>query len=305
MEIKWIEDFLALARCQSFSKAAEARHVTQSGFSRRIQSLEQWVGAELVARNSYPASLTPAGKLFRETAEELLRTLYDTRAIIRKQQRIPGIALQIAAGHTIALNFLPDWLHALSARYGEMPARIVPSNVHDAVVMLVNGGCELMPSYHHPELSLHLDPARYAFMTIGHDVLLPVSVPGPKGGPIFRLPGTEAKPVPFLRYSESAFFGRCMELLLTRAAMTHVLHPAYESDMAELLKKMALQKRGLAWLPKSSIQQELDRGELVPAGAQTWWLDLEIRLYRDRGNKNPALERLWDFLAAGEPEMMG
>lgn len=41
MEIKWIEDFIALSQYQSFSRAAEFRNVTQSGFSRRIQSLEQ------------------------------------------------------------------------------------------------------------------------------------------------------------------------------------------------------------------------------------------------------------------------
>ncbi len=45
MEIKWIEDFIALAQYQSFSRAAEFRNVTPSGFSRSIQSLEQWVGA--------------------------------------------------------------------------------------------------------------------------------------------------------------------------------------------------------------------------------------------------------------------
>lgn len=38
MEIKWIEDFLALAQYRSFSRAAEFRNVTQSGFSRRIRS---------------------------------------------------------------------------------------------------------------------------------------------------------------------------------------------------------------------------------------------------------------------------
>ena len=37
---KWLEDFIALARERSFSRAAEQRHVTQPQFSRRIRALE-------------------------------------------------------------------------------------------------------------------------------------------------------------------------------------------------------------------------------------------------------------------------
>ena len=123
MEIKWIEDFVALARLQSFSRAAEERNVSQSGFSRRIQSLEQWIGAELIDRSSFPPVLTPAGQLFREVADDVLAKLFDTRAIIRTEQRIAGKSLQIAAGHTIALNFLPAWLKALEARGRAMNQR--------------------------------------------------------------------------------------------------------------------------------------------------------------------------------------
>ena len=174
MEIKWIEDFLALAQYQSFSRAAEFRNVTQSGFSRRIQSLEQWVGAELIDRSSFPPALTPAGQLFREVAEDILHKLFDTRAIIRTEQRISGKSLQIAAGHTIALNFLPSWLKALELHFGEVQARVTPTNVHDSILMLVNGNCELMFAYHHPELPLHLDPTRYEHVMVGIDTLMPV-----------------------------------------------------------------------------------------------------------------------------------
>ena len=40
MDHKWLEDFIALARERSFSRAAEQRHVTQPQFSRRIRALE-------------------------------------------------------------------------------------------------------------------------------------------------------------------------------------------------------------------------------------------------------------------------
>ena len=61
METKWLEDFISLAETHNFSRSAALRHVTQPAFSRRIQSLENWLGIDLVDRTSYPTRLTPAG----------------------------------------------------------------------------------------------------------------------------------------------------------------------------------------------------------------------------------------------------
>ena len=79
MEVKWLEDFLSLAATRSFSRSAEARRVTQSAFSRRIRSLEVWLGTELLDRSTYPITLTADGRIFRETAEEVVRLVYCTR----------------------------------------------------------------------------------------------------------------------------------------------------------------------------------------------------------------------------------
>src|SRR5579872_1870464 len=103
MDLKWLEDFLCLAETQSFSRAAEERHITQSALSKRIRSLESWVGADLVDRSMYPTRLTPAGKLFRNHAQEFLKGLLDSRALIRGQQPIRNGALLVAASHTLSL----------------------------------------------------------------------------------------------------------------------------------------------------------------------------------------------------------
>jgi len=294
MEIKWIEDFLALAQHQSFSRAAEERHVSQSGFSRRIQALEQWVGADLVDRSGYPPSLTAAGRLFAETAEEVLLKLYDVRAVIRDDHRLPGTTLQIAAGHTIALNFLSTWLASLPAPFREVRTRVVPTNVHDSIVMLANANCDLMFAYHHPQLPLHLDPAKYEHLVLGRDALLPVCRAADTGGPLFRMSSLAgARPVPLLSYAETSYFGRCLAFLLQQGRSKLALQRHYESDMAELLKKMALAGEGIAWLPQSAIGGELARGELIAAGGGEWRMELEIRVYRDATQRNALVSALW------------
>ena len=296
MEVEWIEDLVVLAQYKSFSRAAEARNVTQSGFSRRIQSLEHWVGAELVDRSSYPLSLTPAGLLFKEAAEDILRKLFDTRAIIRNDARshVPG--LKIAAGHTLSVSFLPGWLNDLSQRLGGVRARVVPTNVHDSILMLVNGNCELMLAYHHPDLPLHLDPTRYEYLTVGRDVFMPVRRASGRASGQARLPGTVRQPVQLIGYAPTTYFGRCLALVLRRQDNAAVLQPYFESDMAEVLKQMVLASDGIAWLPRSLIEGELASGALTSAGERRWMLDLELRLYRDRNNTSPLLSQVWGSL---------
>ena len=99
MELKWLEDFLSLAETRSFSRSAEQRRVTQPAFSRRIRSLEIWLGTVLLDRSTYPITLTPEGRHFRETAEEVVRVLtlgaaHQLRAVaaqhIRDHENRPG-----------------------------------------------------------------------------------------------------------------------------------------------------------------------------------------------------------------------
>jgi DNA-binding transcriptional LysR family regulator len=299
MEVEWIEDLVVLAQYKSFSRAAEARNLTQSGFSRRIQALEHWIGADLVDRSSYPLSLTPAGLLFKEAAEDILRKLFDTRSIIRTDERIQGTGLRIAAGHTLSVSFLPSWLNGLNQTFGDFSVRVVPTNVHDSILMLVNGNCELMLVYHHPELPLHLDSSRYEHVTVGRDVFMPVRRPAKRSSGVVRLPGTARQPVPLIGYTSTTYFGRCLSAVLRREGNAAVLQPYFESDMAEVLKKMALTSDGIAWLPRSLIEEELATGALGPAGERRWMLDLELRVYRDRNNPMPLLSQLWSHLREG------
>ncbi len=86
MDHKWLEDFIALARERSFSRAAQQRHVTQPQFSRRIRALELWVGADLVNRAGMPLGLTPAGEALLPVASRAVANLNDARERIRHAQ---------------------------------------------------------------------------------------------------------------------------------------------------------------------------------------------------------------------------
>ena len=72
MEIRTLKYFLAVAREENMSKAAEILHVTQPTLSKRLKSLEDELGKKLFTRHSFSIELTEEGVLLRNRAEDLI-----------------------------------------------------------------------------------------------------------------------------------------------------------------------------------------------------------------------------------------
>ena len=302
METKWLEDFVSLAETRSFSRSAQLRHVTQPAFSRRIQALEAWAGADLVDRSSYPTRLTPAGETFLAQALEILGNLQATRNMMRSHQVAGQDMIEFAVPHTLAFAFFPHWLLGLKRDFGPVKTRLIALNVHDAVMRLAEGSCDLLIAYHHPSQPLQLNPERYEMLSLGHETLAPYAKANADGAPLFRLPGRPGERIPFLSYASGAYLGRLVELIIKQAEPALQLEPIYETDMAEGLKAMALEGHGLAFLPVSSVKKELRSRKLVSAVHDGVGFDvtMEVRIYRERPetsrHSKPGVQALWDFL---------
>jgi DNA-binding transcriptional LysR family regulator len=303
METKWLEDFVSLAETNSFSRSAELRHVTQPAFSRRIQSLEAWLGTDLIDRTSYPTRLTNAGEIFFEQAIAMLGQINNARALLRGKRTSIQTTVDFAVPHTLSLTFVPKWLTELQQNFGDINSRLLALNVHDAVMSLVEGGCDLMLCYHHPQQPLLLDPAQYEMISMGTEALRAYARCDKLATPDFVLPGTIEQPLPFLAYANNAYLGRMVDLILNQTKQALHLDKCYETDMAEGLKMMALEGRGIAFLPESAVVRELKQKQLARAdgGVDTWEVSMEIRLYRARPSEQkpgkPVAAKLWDYLA--------
>lgn len=304
METKWLEDFVSLAETRSFSRSAQLRHVTQPAFSRRIQALEAWAGTDLVDRSSYPTRLTPAGETLHGQALEMLQALQSTRAMLRGHSAAAQDVIEFAVPHTLAFTFFPAWVSSLREKFGPIKSRLIALNVHDAVMRLVEGGCDLLIVYHHPSQPLQLDTDRYQMVTLGEEVLSPYSRADAQGQPLFRMPGTPGQPLPYLGYAPGAYLGRVTDLILKQAGTAIHLDRVYETDMAEGLKVMALEGHGVAFLPHSAVRKELRSKKLVsaaPPGSKELELTMEVRAYREKplGKEAPkgTAQALWTYLA--------
>ena len=300
MDTKWLEDFVSLAETRSFSRSAQQRHVTQPAFSRRIQALEAWAGVDLVDRSSYPTRLTPAGETFHSQALDILGALQATRNMMRSHQVSGQDMIEFAVPHTLAFTFFPAWVSALREKFGPIKSRLIALNVHDAVMRLVEGGCDLLIAYHHPSQPLQLSPDRYEMLSLGQETLAAYAKADASGQPLFRLSSGSA-PAPLLAYAAGAYMGHMVEQIIRQLPTPPALETIYETDMSEGLKAMALEGHGLAFLPASSVRKELKAKRLVGASAPgVGELTMEVRIYRERAevarHAKPVAQALWEFL---------
>jgi DNA-binding transcriptional LysR family regulator len=312
METKWLEDFVSLAETRSFSRSAQLRHVTQPAFSRRIQSLEAWAGTDLVDRSNYPTRLTPAGETLYDQSMEMLQALQTTRAMLRGHNSAGHDFIEFAVPHTLAFTFFPAWVTRLREHLGPFKSRLIALNVHDAVMRLVEGSCDLLIAYHHPSQPFQLDAARYEMVSLGEEVIAPYVRADSEGEPLFHLPGHLEKPLPYLGYAPGAYLGQVVDLILKQSPLPMHLDRVYETDMAEGLKAMALEGHGIAFLPHSAVRKELRAKKLVsavPQGLPRMQFTMELRAYREKpvgkeAHRSPgkthksAAQALWEHLLA-------
>jgi DNA-binding transcriptional LysR family regulator len=211
--------------------------------------------------------------------------------------------IEFAVPHTLAFTFFPVWMSSLRESFGPIKSRLIALNVHDAVMRLVEGGCDLLIAYHHASQPLQLDPERYEMVKLGQEVLAPYVKADANGAPLFQLPGRAGQPLPYLGYAPGAYLGRVTDLILKQSGTAIHLDRVYETDMAEGLKVMALEGHGVAFLPYSAVKKELRERKLVnatPPGMQGLDMLMEVRAYRGKPvGREPAkgsAQALWTFL---------
>lgn len=293
MESRWIEDFLSVARTGSFSLSAKERHITQSAFSRRIKSLEQWLGVALIDRSSYPTRLTEAGERFLETAQQVTASLVNTRQELRHAAHSDRRILRIAIQHSLASGFLARWLATLPLERDDLLTQVRADNLHDCVRDLEEGGVDLLVCYTHPGLPMQLNTERFPSLTLSRDVLIPVSKPGPDGRPLHGLQSGSSRQVNLLSYSADAQLGRMASLAMDTADPPFPVHIVFESSLVEALRAMALEGTGVAWLPGQLIFDDLNHRRLVRAGPSLLEIPLRVEVFGEQSLVTGRLENLW------------
>jgi LysR family transcriptional regulator, hypochlorite-specific transcription factor HypT len=301
MDTTWLLDFLALAECANFSRAAERRHMTQPAFSRRIRLLEDWVGAALVNRDTHQITLTPAGDRFRPVADEVLRRLHLGREEAKEAAQATAATVRFASTHALSLTFFPTWLRSLETETTLAAVSLVADHMEACEQLMQQGEANFLLCHHHPAVAIKLNALTFRSLILGQDVLLPVSAPDARGGPLHALPGQPDRMVPLLAYSATSGIGRILAAYRAVDGQPAWLDPVFTSHVATVLKTMARSGRGVTWSPLSLVSDDLAQGFLVRAGDKSWDIPIEIRLFRPRSRQSRAAEAFWTLVTEHTP----
>jgi LysR family transcriptional regulator, hypochlorite-specific transcription factor HypT len=159
--------------------------------------------------------------------------------------------------------------------------------------LMLQSKVQFVLGHAHPQASGPLDVDSYASTLVGQDRLVPVSSSTKQGGPQHHLGGRSAGEVPVLQYSEESGLGRIVRAVVGRRLEAVPVRVAFTAHLASVLRTMALDGRGIAWLPESLVEDDIDAGRLVAAAGDDWSVPLEIRLYRDGSRAGNAAEDFW------------
>ncbi|MDE2605906.1 MAG: LysR family transcriptional regulator [Burkholderiales bacterium] len=304
LDMEWLEDFLALADTGNFSRAAEARAIAQPAFSRHIRSLEEWVGVDLVDRSAHPVELTAAGKRFHPLLKEVLSALEAARIKAHAAHDEAAASLRFAATHVLSLHFFPRWLAGLEETLRMGPVQTVSDSMQGCEELMLQRRVQFVLCYGADGSTGRLDEGGYPVARLGGDVLVPVTAPDGAGRPLHRV--GDGTMLPVLAYGEGSALGRILRHRL-RAVFApgpgdQPMHPVsivFTAVNGALLRTMALQGRGVAWLPQTLVAEDLRAGRLVDAGNGDHQVPVDIRLYRQRAEMAQVAESLWKLVSTG------
>lgn len=295
MDTTWLGDLKALSESLNYSRAAQIRNITQPAFGRRIRALEAWCGTALVERAGHRLSLTPAGVLMLAAADDVLQCLDRVRSDIDRAQAATA-TLTFAATHALSFTYFPAWITGLGADATTLPMRILSDNMIQCERMMQAGEVRFLLCHHHVDSPNGLPVAGFEHIVLARDRLVPVTGRDDGGRPVHHLPGTPDRPVPQITYEPSSGMGRILAAALPSFEKPLHLSQLFSSHLAMTVKALAIEGKGVGWIPYSLARDELGPGGRLINGGEGWHVDVDIALFRSRGPLGSQAERFWQLV---------
>lgn len=106
IETRLISYFLAVAREQSITKAANVLHITQPTLSKQMMELEKELGCRLFIRGKKQITLTEEGHYFRRRAQEVIELLTTTEATLHSEEQFISGEITLGCGETAQMKYI-------------------------------------------------------------------------------------------------------------------------------------------------------------------------------------------------------
>lgn len=255
MQIESLKVFCDLAETESFTKAAQINHVTQSAVSQQISSLERQFKSLLIERSKKKFRLTREGQVLYDYSKQIIQT-YD--ALFSRLQEIKDIisgTIRVATIYSIGLHDLPPYLKKFLKAYPTVNVHVEyrrSNQVYDDVLgNVVDLGLVAYP----------LKDSKLEIVPLRKDMMVLICHP--------HHPLAKAKSVPLKAISGQKFIGFEPDIP-TRRAIDKILKEnevnvqhVMEFDNIETVKRAVEIDAGIAIVPHGTITQEVSKQTLV------------------------------------------
>lgn len=138
MDIRELKYFLAVAREENLSRAAEYLYITQPSLTRQIQNLEKEIGRPLFVRGGRKMTLTETGIMLRKRAEEIVELYDKAQADLILPEIISG-TVNIGGGESYAFKIIADIAKSVRTEYPDIKFNIFSGNTDDVCEKLDKG----------------------------------------------------------------------------------------------------------------------------------------------------------------------
>ena len=282
MDFDQLETFLEVARLSSFSRAAERRFRTQPAISSQIRALEEEVGAKLLDRSGGKVSLTAAGKLFQQYAEDTVQSRKNIFVAVAEMERVPRGELVVAANEGTCLYILPEVFAEFKKQYPSVSVNIDRKESAKILESIIDNSVDF------GVVSLPVTDTRLTVVPIHRDELVVIVAPKHPLARLQTAPVTEIAKYPLLM-PETGRTRDAIEQLFQEHRLK--LNISMELDSSELLKRFVEADVGVGFIARSNVLEDLRVGVLaaIPIAGTTIRRDLALVFRKDKALSRAAL----------------
>jgi DNA-binding transcriptional LysR family regulator len=139
LELRVLRYFLAVAREENITNAAESLHVTQPTLSKQLMDLEVQLGKKLFIRGNRKITLTEEGLFFRKRAQEIVDLVKKTESEFNKTDENISGDIYIGGGETDAIRIIAKTIKQIQNKYPNIHFHIFSGNADDVTERLDKG----------------------------------------------------------------------------------------------------------------------------------------------------------------------
>lgn len=274
MDIRQLSYFIEVAKHQSFTKAAQALHVTQPTLSKMVKNLEQEMDVSLFDRSSRKVRLTDAGEVVYIQAQKIVNSLDDLSSSLYDVMNLNKGKIKIGLPPVISTLFFPTIIAAFQSRYPDVTVILVEDGAKKVEEKVADGEVDL------GFVMLPVEPERFDVVPfVDQEIKLLVHEDHPLADQEIR-DLIDFRNDPFLLLSkEFTLNGRTVEFCRSEGFEPKI---AYESSQWDFIVGMVEKNLGVTLMPKLICDRVQDGPFKTVSLTQTFPWRLGIIMAKNR-----------------------